>query len=71
MFIGAVMGFVIGLLQGDVFDGLGFGLLIGLALGAAFNRRDQLMQLSSKAGRSCAGNGRPLFWGRTRVVAPG
>ena len=51
MVIGLVAGFILGLIQGDVLEGLGFGVLIGLAIGAAFERRDQMMQYPPRQAR--------------------
>lgn len=42
--IGVIIGLILGLIDGDLLEGLGFGFVIGLAIGAAFDRRDQMMQ---------------------------
>lgn len=42
--IGLAIGLILGLIEGNLMEDLGFGFIIGLALGAAFERRDQLMQ---------------------------
>lgn len=42
--IGLGLGLIIGVVDGDLLEGLGFGFVIGLGIGAAFERRDHMMQ---------------------------
>jgi hypothetical protein len=42
--VGLVLGLIVGLIDGDLLEGLGFGFVIGLAMGAAFERRHHLMR---------------------------
>lgn len=44
LMIGLILGLILGLIEGDLLENLGFGFIIGLALGAGFERRGQLMQ---------------------------
>ena len=44
LMIGLILGLILGLIEGNLLEDIGFGFIIGLALGALFERRGQLMQ---------------------------